>query len=481
MAVAIGISFPLGEYHATPWDRAVNSGDSEWPPSPWRILRGLLSAWHTRCPEIDVDVVETLIGRLAAEPPSYWLPPTLPSHTRHYLPGVGYTEVSRDTAYTLAPRLQVDPEERIVVLWPEVVLDDPELTALRVLADRLPYLGRAESVCQARLLDPGEAVALDDGWTVPESDGGNLRVLVPAPDVTRAQLEVTPDSMRKARRLVPEGARWHGYRSARARTLRRQSGAPARRATNAMRWTLGGPVPIRATHGVLATSGLRASALWTLRHRHLDVHEAAWLLAGKHDSRACDDRHQHAHWLWLESGDGIVSDLVLWVPDDKGIPEDFVPALVGVRSLAKLSDPPRGYLPAPVHLSAMGRVEDILPDGYGVSARWSSVTPMLTDRHPKKNKEVDWFVRREVERELGFRDWNGVRPQVLWARAVDSWDRPWAEPQPVRDFRRYRLGETMAQRRRGFRIEFELDQPINGPVVLGSLSHFGFGRFRAVI
>jgi hypothetical protein len=53
MAVAMGFEFPLGEYHATPWDRAVNSGDSEWPPSPWRIVRALLSVWHTRCPDLD--------------------------------------------------------------------------------------------------------------------------------------------------------------------------------------------------------------------------------------------------------------------------------------------------------------------------------------------------------------------------------------------------------------------------------------------
>jgi hypothetical protein len=46
---------------------------------------------------------------------------------------------------------------------------------------------------------------------------------------------------------------------------------------------------------------------------------------------------------------------VLWVPG--GIPEELVPALVGVRSLATLADPPRGYVAAPVHLQAMGQVK----------------------------------------------------------------------------------------------------------------------------
>ena len=42
----------LGRYHANPWDRAVNEGASEWPPSPWRILRALVATWYTRWPDL---------------------------------------------------------------------------------------------------------------------------------------------------------------------------------------------------------------------------------------------------------------------------------------------------------------------------------------------------------------------------------------------------------------------------------------------
>lgn len=205
MAVAIGFHFPLGEYHATPWDRAVNSGDSEWPPSPWRIVRALLSVWHTRCPDLDPQAVDSVIGKLASEPPSFLMPEKFPSHTRHYLPGVSHSDVSRDTAYTLAPRLQLAPKSRVLVHWPTIELDAQERHLLERLVTRLPYLGRAESVCDATLVDPAPPEAIDDRWTVPGEEGSELRVLVPAAGVSRAQLEVTPDAMRKARRLVPEG------------------------------------------------------------------------------------------------------------------------------------------------------------------------------------------------------------------------------------------------------------------------------------
>lgn len=174
--------------------------------------------------------------------------------------------------------------------------------------------------------------------------GIDLRVLVPSPEVTRAQLEVTPDAMRKARRLVPEGAAWQGYRNGLASGMPRRADRVARAAPTAMRWALGGPVSIRGRNGVLATSGLRSSALWMLKHLGLEDSEHAWMLAGKHTPAEAKGRHRHAHWLWVSDGDKV-TDLVLWVPAPNGIPEEFVPALVGIRSLARLADPRVGMYP----------------------------------------------------------------------------------------------------------------------------------------
>jgi CRISPR-associated protein Csb2 len=491
MAVAMAFRFPLGEYHATPWDRAVNSGDSEWPPSPWRILRALLSVWHTRCPQLDPAAVERVIGLLASGPPSYLLPDSSPSHTRHYLPGAGHTEVSRDTAYTLAPRLQLEPDTEILVLWPDAEADAEDRQVLTLLAQGLAYLGRAESVCEARLLDPEQVPSVDERWTQPADNADELRVLAPTPRVTRAELEVTPDAMRKARRLVPSGAAWRGYRRGVVEPgEQRDTRGRSIDDPTAMRWALGGPVAIRERNGVLATSGLRASALWMVKHDQLELSDSAWLLAGRHDQQGVIDRHRHAHWLWLgDPGDaGKVTELVLWVPE--GIPTELVAPLVGVRSLAKLGDSPKGYVPAPVYLQAMGRVQDVLPEVAVSSARWTSKTPMLTDRHPKERKDPRGFVEREVRRELAFRDWGkGPVPTVISVEIDETWDGPGAARSDnqaqgattrLRDYRRYRLNESMAARRRGFRVTIQLDRAVQGPVSLGALSHFGFGLFRSV-
>ncbi len=112
MRTTLAIRFPLGRYHANPWDRAVNEGASEWPPSPWRLLRALVATWHTRWPDLPAPVLDGLLDSLA-DPPSYYTPATLPGHTRHYLPGLDHQkgETGR-TDLTLDPFLSASGRTR---------------------------------------------------------------------------------------------------------------------------------------------------------------------------------------------------------------------------------------------------------------------------------------------------------------------------------------------------------------------------------
>jgi CRISPR-associated protein Csb2 len=47
MRIVLKQTFPLGRFHATPW--RVNPFDDphgEWPPSPWRLVRGVVARWY---------------------------------------------------------------------------------------------------------------------------------------------------------------------------------------------------------------------------------------------------------------------------------------------------------------------------------------------------------------------------------------------------------------------------------------------------
>jgi CRISPR-associated protein Csb2 len=49
--LVVELRFLTGRYHATPWGRNVNEGATEWPPSPYRLVRALYDAWKRKRPD----------------------------------------------------------------------------------------------------------------------------------------------------------------------------------------------------------------------------------------------------------------------------------------------------------------------------------------------------------------------------------------------------------------------------------------------
>jgi len=146
------LRFPAGRYHATPWGRHVNEGAVEWPPSPWRIIRALIATWYLKARR-DEEISEPTIRALAdvlSQPPIFRLPRAATAHTRHYMPfNEGKNEKTTKVFDTF---IQVAEKEALLVAW-NVDLAPEQLAALKKLAERLGYLGRAESLVEARVLE----------------------------------------------------------------------------------------------------------------------------------------------------------------------------------------------------------------------------------------------------------------------------------------------------------------------------------------
>ena len=157
--LAIKITFPAGRYHATPWGRHVNEGAVEWPPSPWRIVRALLSVWYHKCPDISKEAVRNLAERLA-NPPQYYVPPAIGSHVRHYMPldKPGSSAKIFDTF--VATRKEIGsaakPEDALWIIWSDVELNEAQAETARELFRNLGYLGRAESWICAEVSDTSD-------------------------------------------------------------------------------------------------------------------------------------------------------------------------------------------------------------------------------------------------------------------------------------------------------------------------------------
>ncbi|MCY3654889.1 MAG: type I-U CRISPR-associated protein Csb2, partial [Cyanobacteria bacterium MAG IRC1_bin_28] len=89
MTVLLAFRFLAGRYHATPFGHHVNEGLIEWPPSPWRLLRALISVgytsglWDGAGPP---DMGRNLIEKLSCRLPCYYLPDAVGTHSRDHMP-----------------------------------------------------------------------------------------------------------------------------------------------------------------------------------------------------------------------------------------------------------------------------------------------------------------------------------------------------------------------------------------------------------
>ena len=475
MPTTLAIRFPLGRYHATPWDRSVNEGAAEWPPSPWRLLRALIATRHTRWPELPEGDLDALLDALA-DLPSYRTPAARAAHTRHYLPDLTHKKSDTGkTDLTLDPFLSISRHEELLIRW-DNDLPDTQRAALGKLAELIPYLGRAESVCEARLLD--EDLEPDEQWWRPGGNGvRQTRLLTATRPVSRTALEVTTLEVRRQRRTLPPGATWTNYATAdpprRARPVRRTEAS-----VEAVRFAVTGNVPLRSTHGILLADDAHRVIGGKLAAAGITNDRRQRLLAT--DGAATG--HQHVHWIPVPDSSqrgATTQSLVLWIPHK--LCADEVAAVISLHSLSGRwgrraeggGYEIRGYPDVQLLFQAAGTIQQVAPELCAPARRWRSLTPYLPVRH-RKRQSLTEYLTTDIEAELGYRDQFRNLPTPLVQPLDPEGNLPdrWA-----REFRRYRLIERMNKSRPGLELQLEFTDNIAGPVILGQLSHFGYGIF----
>lgn len=461
MSTSLELSFPWGQYHATPWGRHVNEAATEWPPSPWRLLRALHATWKARAPWLSDSVVQDLLSRLA-EPPSFQLPEFVAAHTRHYMPDGGHGHDLALDGFAVFER-----GGAIVVTWPVELAPEPR-AALERLATLLPYLGRAESICDARLLVEGER-GRDGLRSEPVTAAGPdlleaslPRVLVPTAPLDIAALSADPGDVRRALRLNPPGTRWQVYTPADpASPAHHHHQARIYHPPTALRWTIDAPALPGLAATAAVTDVLRRACLGRFGKRFDGA--SSPLLAGKDLAGSPLSGHRHAHYLALDlDGDRLLDHLTLWVP--AGLDQRALEAITSLDRLVGHTQA-RDFRPVRLGLEAIGDISEVAPELVGPASEWRSATPFATSRHPRRGIPWHRHMAAQVVEELEWRD--HAVPTEVHPIAGD-----WLS------FRRHRPSAGRladAQLAMGFELTFP--EPVTGPICLGALSHFGLGLF----
>ncbi len=521
------LRFPGGRYHATPWGHHVNEGLIEWPPSPWRIMRALLSVGFTACrwrevPQEARDLVETLAATL----PSYRLPPAVGAHTRHYMPAPQKKTLVFDTWAQIG-------EGELAVSWP---LDLPagRRQLLAELAERLNYLGRGESWVVARLAEQAPEFNCRPEGDAPSPKSGCRQIPMFAPVAAadyaawrKEKLEKelaglpTPDAGKKKptkpdkkllakRKAIEEnyppdliacllkdtawlrGRGWSQPPGAR-RVFYWQEPDAIQVSVPRLSSPLQEP-PAQAMLLALKTAGgndhelphvTRALPQGELLHQALVAHAAGGrhvmcpALIGKDAKGTPLLGHGHAHLLHLDlDGDQHLDHVLIWAP--MGLDANAQKAVRAVRQTYAKN------VAAPLRLTlvGIGALSDLLAfsgaigqamrrimGGETGATTWVSETPFVPPRFQKpcgKNS-----LEGQVQAELASRGF----PPAISIQRMDT---------HLSDLAR-RLRHYVRARRRaspppvdaGHVLQLNFADPVRGPLALGYASHFGLGLFAA--
>ncbi len=416
--LVLEVRFLTGRFHANPWGRHVNEGAVEWPLSPWRLLRALVSAWKRTAPSLSAEVVGRIITALSGAP-EYSLPPSSSGHLRHYVPTEKGQRLLLD-AFTLV-------EGPLQMQWPEVELERELCEALDLLLVGLGYLGRADSWTEVVRLEGGLEPNLVPG-------AGAVELLGAEGSVTLEQLMVETAELRRRGFSRPPGSRWVNYGGV---ALSGAGGAVPSRSVCLGLYLVGGEVP-RAE--ILALSD-------RVRHALLSAGGATATLSGKVEGRVREDGHRHLHVLPEGPVEGeVLTRVWLWAGEGFGAEE-----LARLSGLCRL--PSHGRYPA-MDLVLYELYYDASVLGRG--RVWLSYTPFCGSRHGEGLEE-------QLRRECGLRGLPEVRVEALEGDG--------------RSYQMARQGRKGPGEWGLFRLEFAGE--VEGPLCLGGNSHFGMGRFLA--
>lgn len=466
--VGLALRFDLGRYHANPWGAHVNEAAVEWPPSPWRLIRALYAVGRTNVTLADslTSLDRALTAIAAGPPPVFQLPPAVPGHTRHYIPKASWSwERPGETAKILDAFVAVHSDHEVRVWW-DTELDSDASQALNAAIERLPYLGRSESVCSAKLIEA--APPTDEQLTRPVTDATGdpdrfelVDLLCPNPDGSLESIAVSVSELRATRQLAPPGATRITYAVPRPKPTTLSHQRPATKApTLALIRLHGGDRP-GVEQAVAVGQALRAGL--QSRLGKATGGGASPTFSGRGGDNPRSDQHRHAHYLTLPDRHGRRADrMVVWTPE--GLGPDEVAALATL-SFIKMWQV-EGRLDCT--LAALGE-----PATAGLSItdeahEWRSLTPFGLVRHPKRRRgrTVD-SPQDQVFRELEHRGFPAPERVDL---IPGSWHR----------FRSSKSGSSRLERARLYGIKVRFEEKVRGPIALGALSHYGLGLMIAV-
>ena len=450
-------------------------GGPEWPPSPWRLLRGLAAAWFDANPPptAEAERDELLQGLGRASPPVMWLPPVSFAEVPYYQPIVESNKAKRALHFDHFAVLSEGDEGACFCFDFDVDLSARQQSGLALLLARMTYLGRAESRARLSLVPapPGNLCKVAPADESASSVETRRRVLVTHHTFSAGDLwAAEPGGGHLVQAMIGEGRKrppnteWIDYALpptlVRAQLPRRQVAVSASSPrVTAVRFGLFRRVPIPFRELVPLARDIRDQAVVNFKDA---TGGSSKRLTGREGGGRVATGHRHAFWLPEPvPGTGHLKGCTVWLPDGAdGIDPCELDSLLGIQRIFRNRDYP--ILVVAEHV--IEKLSEPIP-----SRRWRPLTPFLAPLHSRRGRRELMpaeQLRRAVE------EATDTTPRVMSTRGPGSTGRLTTVRTHL-----YHSGGWRWTNRAAAWFDLEFDRPVLLPRPVGADAHFGLGRF----
>ncbi len=495
MPVIIEVELLAGRFHAHVWGEAQFAmAGPEWPPSPWRLLRALASAWFAAPPaDFTPEERDGLIEALGRSPaPEMWLPKTVFREVRYYQP----LKLGREKPALHHDFFAVPAGGRFYFVF-EAPLSAQHQKLLDILLGRLRYFGRAESRATVRRVEVSEppsglvrvlprdraagsswsprpvlCASQDRGFQAPDlwtsrprgdaaSEGGTPVHLV---DALLSDRKPLPDGTLRVEYAQPDGSVAHEIPAARApRTL-----IPEITDARSVGFRLCRRIPIPICDVVAVARAYREEAVRIFATANPGIHSRS--LTGREDDGSVSRGNRHIYYLPHPAGNGIeMATLVLVVPEGLSLTRPELDALMAVERICLRRNDRYPITVIPEMVNAEGLVP---------SRRWRSFTPFLAPRHHDVGR-AETSSKEQLAACIEASCGAAPVHVALISGPAGAWTRSMVRAHE------YGLVVPGSQRKGNWRLTrrfahwfvLEFSTPVALPHAVGKDAHFGLGQF----
>ena len=387
----VEVEFLHGLFRGDPDGAACTGGNAhawEWPPSPGRLAAAFVAADGTgdRCAVTSGDELEWL-ERLP--------PPTIhacsdaiptPLNERMVVEGGGHIDAKKCTMEYVGQKTTVArPSARVAMRLPTVRYSwdigdercDDHIVSLRLRAERIGYLGSADSPVRVRILTGEQPEA--QGCEYRPDPHGDIMLNVPKPGTARALDAMFEQWMQHG----PSISRQHFPMLNRKEKYQKRQSSSTRsplRVGSVVAWLrLDRPVSGRRVRELTAL--FKRAVLWA-HERKLNLGEPDPALHGHVDASGGYDL---ARWLALpnvmnDHSDGRIHGLALWLPPEAD-DEVMRKAAAAAKSVTHLCDGTGFSVRAYPNDRGDSRPWAACPDRWEVpSCEWVTAFPIVHER-----------------------------------------------------------------------------------------------------